>query len=141
MSDNSFPNIISHVSIGTNQFDQAIAFYDRVLATIGAKRVVEVPGMAIAYGKQFPEFWVGLPHDGGKAEIANGVHFSFLTDSPEMVDAFYREAIAAGATDDGKPGPRQEYSQAYYGCFARDLDGHKIEAMYWDFSKADVSEA
>jgi len=141
MTDNSNSSIMAHVSVGSNQYEKAITFYDRVLAAIGAKRVVEIPGVAVAWGKQFPEFWVQLPHDGGLAETANGVHFAFLADSPAMVDAFYAEAIAAGATDDGKPGPRREYSAAYYGCFAHDLDGHKIEAMYWDFSKADVSDA
>ena len=26
-------------------------------------------GAAVAYGRAFPEFWVGLPHDGGKAVV------------------------------------------------------------------------
>ncbi|MCZ6710644.1 MAG: VOC family protein, partial [Gammaproteobacteria bacterium] len=33
------PSIIHHISIGTNDFDRAIAFYDQVMSTIGAKRV------------------------------------------------------------------------------------------------------
>src|SRR5690606_37499382 len=41
-------------------------------------------------------------------------------------------ALSAGATDEGAPGPREEYGAPYYGCFVRDLDGHKIEAAYWD---------
>ena len=41
------------------------------------------------------------------------------------------ERIAAGATDDGAPGGRPHYGPEYYGCFVRDLDGHKIEAMAW----------
>jgi predicted lactoylglutathione lyase len=49
-----------------------------------------------------------------------------------QVHAFYDSAIAAGATCDGPPGPRPLYSDAYYGCFVRDLDGHKIEAAFWD---------
>ncbi len=48
------------------------------------------------------------------------------------MDAFHRAAIAAGAVDEGAPGPRPEYGEPYYGCFVRDLDGHKIEAAYWD---------
>jgi lactoylglutathione lyase len=48
------------------------------------------------------------------------------------VDAFYAAAIAAGATDDGAPGGRPHYGPEYYGCFVRDLDGHKIEAMAWN---------
>ncbi len=132
----SSPSIIAHVSIGTNRFDDAVAFYDKVMSSIGAKRIVEVPGMAISWGKEFPEFWVQLPYDGKAAETANGSHFAFLAESQEMVDNFYEAGLAAGATDDGKPGPRPEYSDAYYGCFLRDLEGHKIEAMHWDYSKA-----
>jgi predicted lactoylglutathione lyase len=48
------------------------------------------------------------------------------------VHDFYKIAIANGATCDGPPGPRPLYSDAYYGCFVRDLDGHKIEATFWD---------
>jgi len=36
----SNPSIMSHVSIGTNQTDKALAFYDKVLATIGARRML-----------------------------------------------------------------------------------------------------
>lgn len=134
------PSILGHVSIGTNQFEKAVAFYDRVLATIGAKRIIEIDGFAIAWGKQFPEFWVQKPHDGQVAETANGIHFAFLATSKQMVDDFYSAGIANGARDDGKPGPRVEYSEAYYGCFMRDLEGHKIEAMYWDEATAPVTE-
>ena len=135
------PSIMAHVSIGTNNFEQAVAFYDKVLASIGAKRIVEVPGFAIAWGKQFPEFWVQNPYNGEQAETANGSHFAFLADSKEMVDQFYKAGIDEGATDDGAPGPRKDYTEAYYGCFLRDLEGHKIEAMYRDFSKAPVTAA
>ena len=125
------PNILSHVSIGTNKFEAASIFYDVVMATIGAKRVFEFPG-AIAYGKEFPEFWVQEPADGGTAETANGVHFGFVADSKDAVHAFFDAAVAAGASGDGEPGPRPHYGEPYYGCFVRDLDGHKIEATYWD---------
>jgi predicted enzyme related to lactoylglutathione lyase len=60
------PSIISHVSIGTNDFDRAKAFYTAVLGTLEVKVMMEHPG-AVAFGREFPEFWVGVPHDGGKA--------------------------------------------------------------------------
>lgn len=129
------PSIMSHVSIGTNDPDKAVAFYDKVLATIGAKRLLEFPG-AVAYGRQYPEFWVHPPHDEGKASVGNGTHFGFFAASKEEVDAFYKAAIEAGGTDDGAPGGRPLYGEAYYGCFVRDLDGHKIEATFWDMEKA-----
>ena len=126
------PSIMSHISIGTNDFEKAIAFYDKVLATIGAKRVHDLSQYgAMAYGKQFPEFWVGKPHDGKTAQVGNGTHFAFFASSKEQVHAFYNAALEMGATDDGAPGPRPHYGQQYYGCFLRDLDGHKIEAMAW----------
>lgn len=139
MSEQESPSIMAHVSIGTNKFDEAVAFYDKLLAVLGAHRIVDVPGSAISWGKQFPEFWVQKPFDGGEAQTANGTHFAFLAASKEEVDSFHAVGLAEGATDDGQPGPRIEYSEAYYGCFLRDLEGHKIEAMYWDFSKAPAS--
>ena len=127
--------LMSHVSIGTDRLDRAVEFYDRVLGAIGAKRIIEHPGVAVAYGRMFPEFWVQRPFDGQTAERANGVHFAFMAEGPEQVQAFYRAAIEAGAKDEGRPGPRLDYTEAYYGCFVRDPDGHKIEAMSWDERK------
>ena len=128
------PSIMSHVSIGTNKLTEALAFYDAVMATIGAKRMLEFPE-AVAYGREYPEFWVHPPHDGGMANVGNGTHFGFFAASKEEVDAFYKTALEHGGTDDGAPGGRPLYGEAYYGCFVRDLDGHKIEATYWDMSK------
>jgi catechol 2,3-dioxygenase-like lactoylglutathione lyase family enzyme len=125
------PSIISHVSIGTNDFARATKFYDRVLPTLGCKRIMEHPG-AVAYGKLFPEFWVQTPLDGKPAIIGNGTHFGFVAASAQAVQAFYDAALAAGGGDEGAPGPRPEYGAPYYGCFVRDPDGHKIEAAFWD---------
>jgi catechol 2,3-dioxygenase-like lactoylglutathione lyase family enzyme len=131
----SNPSIMSHVSIGTNDFAAAVEFYDRVFATIGARRVMEHPG-AVAYGRTYPEFWVQTPIDGKPAGAGNGTHFGFMAPSKQAVDDFFAAALAAGARGDGAPGPRKDYGAPYYGCFVRDLDGHKIEAMFWDTTLA-----
>ena len=131
-SDAPPPSILSHVSLGTNRFEEAVAFYDRVLATLGVGRVMDLSAQrAVAYGRTFPEFWVQAPCDGQRAQAANGVHVAFLAASPQQVQAFHAAALAAGGTDDGAPGPRPHYGPQYWGCFVRDLDGHKIEAMAW----------
>lgn len=131
-SDAPPPVILSHVSLGTNRFEEAVAFYDRVLATLGVGRVMDLSAQcAVAYGRAFPEFWVQAPCDGQRAQAANGVHVAFLAASPQQVQAFHAAALAAGGTDDGAPGPRPHYGPQYWGCFVRDLDGHKIEAMAW----------
>ncbi len=124
------PSIMSHVSVGTNNFERAVAFYDRVLATVGARRIMDHPG-AVAYGKQFPEFWVQRPFNEQEARPGNGQHFAFLAASTDQVQEFYDAAMKAGATSDGEPGPRPDYGPHYHGCFVFDLDGNKIEAMHW----------
>ena len=126
--NDDIPSIMNHVSIGTNHFNEAIGFYDVVLATIGASRQHEIPNVAVAYGKLFPEFWVQRPLNGELASTANGTHFAFLAPSHAAVDEFYTVALQAGAASDGEPGLRPEYGPGYYGAFVFDLDGHKIEA-------------
>lgn len=127
------PTILSHVSLGTNRFEEAAAFYDAVMAALGAKRHVGFPG-AIAYGRKFPEFWLQTPIDGRPATVGNGSHIGFFAYSKEQVDAFHAAALKAGGTDEGAPGPRPDYGPQYYGGFVRDLDGNKIEASFWDMS-------
>ncbi|TLX62251.1 VOC family protein [Stutzerimonas nosocomialis] len=130
MADDSNPSILSHVSLGTNRFDEAAAFYDKVLSTLGCRRVLEHPG-AVAWGRDYPEFWLQRPLDGRPSSCGNGTHVGFIANDRAAVDAFHAAALAAGATDEGAPGPRPHYGEPYYGCFVRDLDGHKIEAAYW----------
>lgn len=125
------PSILSHVSVGTNDFERAVTFYDAVLQPLGCKRLMEHPE-AVAYGKQYPEFWVQTPFDGDLATVGNGTHIGFIAPTKAAVHAFYEAALAAGGRDEGAPGSRPEYSESYYGCFVRDLDGHKIEATFWN---------
>ena len=60
--DESNPSIISHVSVGVADIARAAAFYDSVMAAIGASRMMEA-SIGIAWGKAFPEFWVTTLHD------------------------------------------------------------------------------
>lgn len=132
------PSILSHVSIGTNQFEQALAFYDAVLTALGCRRLMEHPD-AVAYGKQYPEFWLQTPFDGQPATVGNGTHIGFVAPTKASVHAFYEAALAAGGQDEGAPGARADYGEPYYGCFVRDLDGHKIEATFWDLQLIEKS--
>lgn len=125
------PSLMSHVSVGVSDLVRAGAFYDAALTPLGAKRILD-EGFGIAYGRQFPEFWIGAPHDGHPPAPGNGVHFAFLAESREQVHAFHAAALAAGGTNDGPPGPRPHYGAEYYGAFVRDPDGNKVEAMVWE---------
>jgi predicted lactoylglutathione lyase len=69
--------------------------------------------------------------DGAAANPGNGTHVCFAAESEDQVKAFHRKALELGGDDEGKPGLRKEYSDNYYAAFARDLDGHKIEAVFF----------
>ena len=121
---------LSHVSVGTNDFPRAKAFYDAVLATLQIECLMDAEDGS-GYGRRFPEFWVGFPHDGEEAAPGNGVHVCFNANSVEEVQAFHAKALELGGQDEGKPGLRREYADNYYAAFVRDPDGNKIEAVFF----------
>ncbi len=121
------PSILHHVSLGTDDLERACTFYDAVMPHLGAGRMMRFP-FAAAYGKEFPELWIGKPVDEGRAVAGNGTHVCFIAPSRDAVDAFHAAGLEAGGADEGAPGSRPDYGPGYYGCFLRDPDGHKIEA-------------
>jgi catechol 2,3-dioxygenase-like lactoylglutathione lyase family enzyme len=122
--------MLDHIGIGVSDFARAKAFYDKALAPLGIKLVMEVTveqtgdHAAAGYGSGGkPYFWFG-----GGAEIARA-HVAFATADRAAVDAFYEAALAGGGKDNGAPGLRPHYHKDYYGAFVLDPDGHNIEAV------------
>jgi catechol 2,3-dioxygenase-like lactoylglutathione lyase family enzyme len=116
--------MIDHLSISVSDMTKARAFYDAVLATVGAKRVMNAEDYASGYGTDWkPVFWIGADKP-----ALNG-HIAFAAADRGTVDAFYNAAIAAGATDNGAPGLRPRYHENYYGAFVIDPDGNRLEAV------------
>ena len=121
--------MIGYVTLGTNDLDRAVAFYDELFATIGAGRFLETEQfIAWAAAPDKPGVSVTIPFDGKPATVGNGSMVAIMLDSTDEVDAFYKKAIELGATCEGKPGPRGEMPGFYAGYF-RDLDGHKLNAF------------
>ncbi|MBB4662138.1 VOC family protein [Conexibacter arvalis] len=56
------------------------------------------------------------------------VHLAF-PGTAAQVEAFHREALAAGYRDHGAPGERPEYHPGYYGAFVLDPDGNNVEIV------------
>ena len=119
----------SHTTLGTNDPDRAVAFYDAVMAVLGHPQLMRRPGGA-AYGSWTGEkFFVGPAIDGAPATVGNGTHLAFICDDRAKVDAFHAAALANGGTDAGAPGPRPNYHANYYGGYVRDPDGNKLQAV------------
>lgn len=124
---------LDHVSIGVTNVSRSKTFYDAALAPLGLRPVmpVELGGklVAVGYGAERPEFWIGLPVNGRPASMGNGAHIAFNARTRAEVDAFFLAALERGGVEDGRPGLRSEYHPDYYGAFIRDPDGNKIEAV------------
>ena len=123
--------MVDHVSIPVADVGRAARFYDVVLATLGYARLKEQPG-AIGYGppaRAAPVFWILARAGDGVATPGPGLHLSFMAPDRASVEAFHRATLACDGTDAGAPGVRPQYTMPFYGAFAIDLDGFKIEAV------------
>lgn len=123
--------MLDHVSLPVGDLERAAAFYDSVLAPLGMTRVKELSD-AVGYGSpEHPSaaFWLLRKIAGASARPGAGLHISFSAPDHESVNAFFEAAIHCGGRAAGAPGPRPEYTMPFYGAFAIDLDGFKIEAV------------
>ncbi len=116
--------MIGYVTLGTNDYERAKAFYDAVLGVLGAKRTMASDRMQ-GYGSVGggPMLAVCKPYDGGPATAGNGTMIALAANSREEVDRTHAAAMANGARDEGAPGLRGE---TFYGAYFRDPDGNKL---------------
>jgi len=120
--------MIGYITVGTNDLQKAVAFYDALLAEVGAGRFMEEERfIAWAVAPDQPAFSVCLPYDGNAATVGNGTMIALAVDSSEKVDAVYAKAMALGAADEGPPGTRMD---GFYAGYFRDLDGNKLNVFY-----------
>lgn len=119
--------MIGYVTIGTNNIDKAVEFYDAAFAPLGAKRDFK-DGTWAGYGREGDEMkiYVCGPFDGKAASSGNGSMLAFQAKSREDVQAFHVAALKAGGADEGAPGTRGEMNPPFYAAYARDLDGNKL---------------
>jgi catechol 2,3-dioxygenase-like lactoylglutathione lyase family enzyme len=125
---------LDHVTLVVSDYPRAKAFYEKALAPLGIKLIVEF-GEAGGFGKDGkPDFWVGVgPSSFQRPEHVKTItpqHVAFVAEGRAEVEAFYAAALAAGGKDFGAPGIRAHYHPNYYGAFVLDPDGHNVEAVF-----------
>ena len=123
--------MIGYVTLGTDDLERARDFYDRLLGTIGATRILQLPdedGGFTMYGTSLrrPALVITRPYDKRPADPGNGNMVALVMDSTDKVDSFHARAIELGGSDDGTPGYRGDPGFGYYFGYFRDLDGHKV---------------
>jgi catechol 2,3-dioxygenase-like lactoylglutathione lyase family enzyme len=115
--------MLDHITLTVRDLPKTRAFYEKAFAPLGYKVLVEF-GEFIGFGDRKPWLWLkpGVPG-------TTPMHIAFKAPSRDAVKAFYEAALAAGAKDNGPPGPRPHYHQHYFGAFVIDPNGHPIEAV------------
>jgi predicted lactoylglutathione lyase len=119
--------MIGYVTFGTNDLPRATAFYDALLAEIGAKRLMELDrGIAWGFAMDKPSLAILKPYDGKPATVGNGVMVALAVDSKEKVNRVHAKALALGGKDEGAVGPRGD---GFYAGYFRDPDGNKLNVF------------
>jgi catechol 2,3-dioxygenase-like lactoylglutathione lyase family enzyme len=118
--------MFDHVGLNVADFETSRRFFEQALAPLGYRVVMDFSQYGAAgFGTgEKPEFWVGARDPRG-----TGTHVAFHAADRATVDRFHAEALAAGGTDNGPPGIREDYHPTYYAAFVLDPDGNNIEAV------------
>ena len=118
--------MIDHVGFAVRDYGRSKAFYEKVLAPLGLRLLVEPSGAAAGFGAdEKPTFWIeaqGRP-------VTGRLHIAIGVDRRDQVDEFHAVALEAGAKDNGRPRVRAMYHPDYYSAYVLDPDGNNIEAV------------
>ena len=130
--------MFSHVFVGTNHFERALAFYRPLMEALGIRARFCEADKPWAGWQSSPDprplFLIGKPYDGRPHAPGNGQMVAFLAATRAAVDHAHAVALAQGGSDEGAPGLRPEYHAHYYGAYVRDPDGNKLAAVCRGFT-------
>lgn len=127
--------MIGYVTLGTNDIVAARKYYDALLGSLGATRMMEFGddlGGFTMWGTTYdqPSLAVTHPYDKGTATPGNGNMVALMVDQRAKVDALHKLALELGGSDEGAPGLRgDEGPQAFYGAYFRDPERNKFCAF------------
>ena len=116
--------MLDHIALKASDYARSKRFYLEALAPLGYVLMIDHEISGSGFGRDGkPDFWIQ------PGEPSGPIHVAFSASDRATVDQFHSAAVAAGAPDNGPPGPRPEYHPAYYGAFVLDPDGNNVEAV------------
>ena len=116
--------VIDHISLPVRDLKTAREFYSAALGAIGMRINLDF-STAFGFGSRDENiFWLTRDRN-----ASGHGHYAFRVDHREEVAAFHAAALAAGGTDNGKPGPRPNYGRRYYAAFVKDGEENNIEVV------------
>ena len=123
--------MIDHIILSVSDVDRSLKVYEAALKPLAIAMHVSFKGedghpdlWGFGDGKTV-FFWLkqGKPNP-------DAIHWGFVADSNEAVDAFYKAAMGAGAKDRISPRARLEYYPGYYAADILDCDGYHFEVVH-----------
>ena len=127
--------VIDHVEIRVSDVAASRRMYEAALGELGFTVLGEGEFEGDAYvmfgrgtNDDFAIHAVGV--EPGRDRVTTGAHIAFPAPDDASVGRWHAAAIRNGATDNGAPGPRPEYSGRYYAAFVLDPDGNNVEAVF-----------
>jgi len=117
--------MLSHAMFGSNDLPRAVAFYDAVLALLGAKQLMTF-GTTVVWGVDAMQFAVCAPFNGEPATAGNGTMVALTAPTRAVVDQVHARALELGGSDEGAPGLRGAEANGFYAAYFRDPDGNKL---------------
>ena len=117
--------LIDHVQLVVRDLPASQRFYAAVFDALQ----VPMGGTGEGYFWADELFVSSKDSQAAQGALTGRHHFAFQAKNQEMVDRFYKAALAAGGKDNGKPGERP-YHPGYYACFVTDPDGNNVEAVF-----------
>ena len=117
--------MLGYATIGTKDMDRAIAFYDALLAEVGASQLFGMDRIKF-YGTSMDTAMLAIciPYNEEPHQPGNGNMVAIPGGDKAGVDKLYAKAIELGATDNGPPGER--IPGVFYGAYVFDPDGNKL---------------
>ena len=126
--------LIDHLHLVVDDFAAAARFYTAALDVLG----VPVGGKGDDY-IWYDELFISSRTSRAAAGVLTGRHHvAFQARDRAMVERFHAAALAAGGTDNGKPGERP-YHPGYYAAFVLDPAGNNVEIVYHGPAKQSAS--
>ena len=126
-TDSQETPMIGYVSVGTNDFQRA-GFYDKLMAELGAKRVMDSTPSSPGAGQGQAGICArpaAQQEAGNRRQRLDGRLPGRQAGEGRRST---RRRSSLGATDEGPPGDRGDN---YYGAYFRDLDGNKLNFHCW----------
>ncbi len=118
---------LDHVGFAVADYAKSKTFYEKALAPLGMKLLMEFSGAAAGFGRNDggrPSFFIEAHGE----PVRGRLHVALRAENRAQVDAFHAAAVEAGGIDNGAPGLRW-YHADYYGGYVLDPDGNNIEAV------------